>query len=102
MFSSMEGRDLPRVSVFHADKIAHILLYFVLGSFIFRAIRESSGKIDVVKIAVLTIIIASCYGLSDEFHQYYVRDRAPDPADLLADFAGINIGVYLTRRGKRG
>jgi len=100
--SSIDGGDLPDVGISHADKVAHVSLYFILGSLLFRAIRKSSTKIGIVKITVLAIIIASCYGVSDEFHQYFVRDRTPDLADLLADIVGVNIGVFLIRSRKRG
>jgi VanZ family protein len=45
--------------------------------------------------------LATLYGLSDEWHQFYVPQRMSDWADVLADLVGSTlgcltyIGIYL-------
>ena len=42
-------------------------------------------------------VVASLYGMTDEFHQYFVPDRACDPLDWLIDTCGATLGAFLAR-----
>jgi VanZ family protein len=44
---------------------------------------------------VSTIIIGSMYGLSDEFHQYFVEGRTMDFWDWIADSIGVTLGAFF-------
>jgi VanZ family protein len=46
---------------------------------------------------VMTIIICSLYGVTDEFHQYFIPNRDCEFWDWLADFAGIIIMLLLIK-----
>jgi VanZ family protein len=41
------------------------------------------------------IVLATMYGVSDEFHQSFVPGRSPDRFDVVADCVGATIGVAL-------
>jgi VanZ family protein len=39
--------------------------------------------------------LGALYGLTDEFHQIFVRGRSPDWADWGADVVGVLLGYFL-------
>ena len=41
----------------------------------------------------ISVIFATLYGVSDEFHQSFVNTRQADGADVLADFVGSIVGA---------
>jgi len=95
--SSMPSQDLPSVGVPHADKVAHIIEYLILGFLLIRAISGSFGNIGLAKIIISVIIITSLYAILDEWHQSYVPGRQCDIFDFFADLVGANIGILLYR-----
>ena len=44
---------------------------------------------------LLAIVVASAYGVTDEFHQLFVPGRACDPVDWMVDTAGAALGALL-------
>jgi len=42
--------------------------------------------------------LAAAYGVTDEFHQYYVPGRDCSGFDLLADTAGSAAGIFVFAR----
>lgn len=101
MLSSLH--DLPGDNFLpeFSDKIAHVILYTVLGYFLTRAMRSKGGLPGRAPLAA-TFVLGVAYGLTDELHQAFVPGRTPDPADLLADAAGVAMGifVYILRQKK--
>lgn len=89
----------PRLNILfpHADKIAHILAYTILGGLVMRAFQAGETVKDDRLKAVLSVLVASLYGASDEFHQYFVAVRSADILDLGADIIGCIIGVLAYR-----
>ena len=101
--SSIPGKDIPDIGIEGLDKIAHMVEYGILGFLLIRAFLKSrndpaGSNINLAGMIILSIIIASVYGITDEWHQGFVPGRTPDFLDLLADFAGLNIGIFLYRR----
>lgn len=106
--SAIHGSDLPKIGIPYADKIIHIMEYFVLGALLARAIGRSmrldleerdaiAGTMKVgLAISVFSAIILSlCYGALDEAHQLSVPGRSCDIFDLFADAVGAITGVML-------
>jgi VanZ family protein len=102
--SSQPGMDIPPPFP-HMDKLLHALAFGLLGFFLLGGLRPgkdgySSGQL------LLAIAIAGIYGVLDEVHQHFVPGRMPDVLDVLADFIGAVLGVYLlhafVRRSRRG
>lgn len=91
MFWMSSRSDLPDPVRFPEwiplDKLAHVLLFAVLGGLLHLA------GLRIVPAAVA----AALYGLSDEIHQMYVPGRSPDVRDWFADVIGAVIGIYLVR-----
>ncbi len=89
--SSVPGNRLPHL--FFADHILHLVEYMILGTLL-AWWRSSTLKVHSPLIVVQATIFASLYGLTDEFHQFFVPGRSPDPADWVADTVGAFIGAF--------
>lgn len=70
------------------DKFAHFCVYGLLATLLVRARPQGSGP-------MMTIIAVSIFGLTDEWHQYYVPGRSCDVMDWVADTAGAALAVGL-------
>jgi len=81
-----------------ADKVLHLMEYSVLGYLIARAFGcNSSGK---KRLFIRSFVICLLYGLSDEFHQWFVPYRVVSFMDMLANGTGslLAIGIYIKQR----
>ncbi len=98
-FSSLE-HPLPKEATSY-DKILHSIEYAIFGILIFRAlVRTKSFSVNLM---VLTaIVVATLYGVTDEFHQSFVPTRSMSAEDLLFDFLGALAGVSLYKRFYHG
>jgi VanZ family protein len=79
------------------DKVAHLLLYLVLGGTLAWAGRDSTRPSAHVALILLGILFA----LTDEWHQSFVPHRDPSPGDFLADSLGLIVGFVLARKAIR-
>lgn len=103
--SCIPGKSIPKVGITSLDKVVHIIIYGILGALLIRAfwktrIASNRLNINLAGMIILSIIIASAYGVSDEWHQKFVKGRECDALDLAADIAGAAIGVFIYK--KRG
>ena len=72
----------------------HMVAYGLLAVLFFRACRVTwSGKLSPAQLLVISVLFASLYGVSDEFHQSFVAARQADGYDVLADFLGSLLGA---------
>lgn len=74
---------------FDVALIAHFCEYLVLGILLARALNLSTSAGLAFCMAV---VLASMYGVTDEFHQQFVQGRTPDMLDWIADTAGAAVG----------
>jgi len=101
--SSRTGEQLSSIFPFVKDfNPGHILAYFILAWLVFWPLRRGNCSRPYLK----TIIVCLIYGISDEFHQYFVPTRTPDVHDLLRDLLGAAIALAINffinnRRGKK-
>ena len=93
--SSIKGEDIPEVNVVNIDKLFHTIEYFILGALLVRAFSNSTTNHKYGYILIVSILIASFYGATDELHQRFVAGRACDIFDLLFDIIGSGIGAAL-------
>jgi VanZ family protein len=88
----------------HQDKLLHIMAYTVLGFFTLGAMRAGTAGYTRSQ-AALAVLLASLYGLADEYHQSFVAGRDASALDLLADITGALLGVgllfFLARQSAR-
>jgi VanZ family protein len=88
---SSESQPLPMLTEHVWDKILHTIEYVGLAVLVFRALDgEELGR---WQSAVLTVIIVSAYGASDEWHQSFVPMRSSDVEDWLTDTVAGAIGA---------
>lgn len=86
----------------YIDKVAHFVVYAILGVLFFRAFRTWRFKEKINMVILLSILLSSLYGLSDEIHQSFLPYRDADIIDFFADVAGSVCGVYIFSTGYRG
>jgi VanZ family protein len=77
------------------DKVLHFTAYALLGVLFLRAFNTTRVKQNLKLIIMLSIILSSLYGISDEIHQSFVPYRTADVMDALADFLGSAFGVVV-------
>ena len=74
----------------------HIAAYAGLGALTARALGK--GLRDISGLAVLgAFVIATLYGVSDEYHQLFVPGRSFDYLDIAADGVGSVTGAAGAR-----
>lgn len=99
----LSSHDMPQIDLgFSAqDKLVHILGYGLLAALLLGAMPWRSGGYSVRQIA-LAALLATLYGLLDEWHQSFVPGRKSDALDVLADALGALLGSStlwaMTRR----
>ena len=73
-------------------KLAHIIIYFILGFVIYIVLPENWG----LKKRIL-VCLSSCvlYAITDEIHQMFVKGRTAQLLDIIVDFIGSSIGIYI-------
>lgn len=91
--SSRPGSQLPG----GYSGLAHFVEYTMLGILLYGALRTSGTP----RAALAALVLASLYGVSDEFHQSFVPFRMPDPMDWALDTVGAATGVALTHVSAR-
>lgn len=79
------------------DKILHMGAYALLAMLILGALPLPPGGYRFGQV-LLAAVIAAGYGLTDEWHQFYVPGRSMDGWDLVADAAGALLGALALRR----
>lgn len=70
------------------DKLHHMGEFGIFSFLLYNALRSSLKDERPWRMALLAIILALLYGISDEFHQSFVPTRTADPYDVAADVAG--------------
>lgn len=86
-----EGIDL-------VSPLAHFCEYALFGFLIQNAL---GCTLPARRAALLAVVIASAYGVTDELHQLFVPGRACDPVDWLVDTAGATLGALIAWRALR-
>jgi VanZ family protein len=76
-------------SFFGFDKLAHFSEYYFFGCVICRWLIAERNRFANRHALVLTILIGTCYGLSDEWHQSFVPGRNATLWDALFDALGV-------------
>jgi len=88
IFTLSSFSQLPAPPEGVSDKHEHFTIYFLLGLTIVRAL--AGGRLAGVTwpVAVVSVLLVSAYGASDEFHQNFVPGRDTDVLDWRADTMG--------------
>jgi len=78
-----------------SDKSGHSIGYGLLGILILRALAGGRLREVTWRRGIAAIVLATLYGVTDEFHQLFVPGRSADRYDVLADCVGATIGAAL-------
>lgn len=89
--SSQSTLPVPE-GIWNFDKAIHCAEYGGFAFLIARALRPHA------RAAVIAVILATLYGVSDELHQSFVPGRSSDVFDVLADGVGAALGALIFRR----
>jgi VanZ family protein len=81
----------PRVASGMSDKVLHVVVYGGLGALIVRAFAGGWRRPVTFRMVMYTVLIATAYGISDEYHQRFVPHRDTEALDVVADLAGAAI-----------
>jgi len=90
------------------DKVMHMTAYGLLAALFYRACRVTwPEKLSPVQLLAISVLFASLYGVSDEFHQSFVVARRADALDGVADVVGSILGAlgymwWVSRYGRNG
>jgi VanZ family protein len=94
VLSAMPGRDLPRVDLLHADKLAHLVVYFVLFVLLSYWMHAKESQYSLLK----AFLIASVFGVLMEFMQdTFFPERFFDWADAAANSLGALFGIVIIK-----
>jgi len=80
-------------SFFGFDKIAHCVEYYFFGCLLYRWFSSTDRYRKRRRALLMTILIGTCYALSDEWHQSFVPGREASPWDALFDAVGVGMGA---------
>jgi VanZ family protein len=100
-WESSQANPFPFLPPTLPDKLLHAGAYAVLGALLAAALRGTrlgAGWRGVV----VAVVLASAYGASDEWHQWFVPGRTADPADWAADTVGAIAGATAVALALRG
>jgi VanZ family protein len=86
----VDGPDLPYI-----DKVVHFLVYGLLGT-LFARVPAVGGWAWLGR--GWAVVLASAYGVVDEFHQSFTPGRFVEVGDWLADTLGALLAVALYSR----
>lgn len=94
--SSLTGSQVPS----RFSSLGHFVLYAVLAAAYFLSLPPDW---DPWRAAAVAVVLASLYGVSDEFHQSFTPGRVPDVVDWLVDTMGalaatVPLAIWARRR----
>ena len=96
-YSSLSSPPPLAPKILYGDKLLHFVEYAILGYLIARAAKNSSFSKLRTNFRIFAVCAAFVYGVSDEFHQYFVPGREVEILDVLANGAGAFFGQTLLR-----
>lgn len=87
----------PKVKVGSFDFPIHVLEFLPLGVLSFLFFKEMGFK----RPFLFSFIFSFLYAISDEIHQMFVPGRNASLKDVLADWVGIILGLYVFRKWQK-
>ena len=79
----------------HTDKFVHAVIYAILSCLIYPVLR--CYRFTPIRAAWIAVLLASLYGITDEWHQSLVANRTADIFDWMADAIGACAVFALVR-----
>jgi VanZ family protein len=89
--SSISNLSLPDMGITFTDKLAHFIVFGIMGWALTRGMILSKIKYPII----ISIVIGFVFAVSDEWHQSYVPGRDSDVMDVMADLIGLIVSANL-------
>lgn len=95
---AFSAREVPVTSEiywqdFILKKTAHIIEYGIFALLLYRALR--AHETERTRAVILSILFASIYGATDEFHQSFIPGREPRVRDVAFDTIGASLSMLV-------
>jgi len=90
--SSQSGIDAPMLFP-GQDKLFHLVVFGILGFLLMGSLPASPDGYRLRQLWWVAFAVM-LYGVSDEFHQYFVPGRSVEVLDVLADALGGLLGAW--------
>lgn len=92
--SSIPSNAFPEVSFWGWAKLIH-LIYFGVLCFLFRKVLQVQTTFPLLSRSpfLWAVVFATCYGMTDEFHQIFTPGRHAQVTDVLVDMFGACLFV---------
>jgi len=85
--------QVPALPSGFTDKDGHGLLYAGLAVLVLRAASGARWEGVTLRAAAAAVAFAAVYGITDEFHQWFMPGRTADVNDWVADCSGAAAAV---------
>lgn len=83
------------------DWLSHGMAYGIGAVLIARALGADPARAT-ASVAVMAVLLATAYGVTDEWHQSFVPGRTAEVTDVVKDFMGAAVFTFFhSRRGSR-
>ena len=93
IFAASSIPNLTKLPGGISDKSGHSIGYALLAALLLRAFAGGRFAGVTWRSAGAAIVLATLYGVSDEFHQMFVPGRSSDRYDVVADSIGATIAA---------
>ena len=84
------------IDIDHLDKLGHLVEFGLMGFFLAIGFYNAFSASSSTKFG-LTFGSGLILAMLDEFHQFFVPFRHSDVVDILADAAGLALGICVYR-----
>lgn len=95
ILSAVPAHQMPDGQIWRLDKLIHAVVYAGLGLLLWRALCLGPPRLGRRGAAVVAILGAALFGISDEWHQSFVPGRQASALDALADLIGAAVAVAV-------
>ncbi len=95
-FNDNELEIIFKYLIFPIRKLAHFILYFILGILFYNIIRLYS--IDNRKTLIISLLFCIIYACSDEIHQLFISGRSGELRDVFIDTLGSLLGILIVSK----
>ena len=93
ILSAVPAHQMPDGHLWRLDKLIHAVVYGGLALLLWRALCMGPPRLGRRGAAVVAILGATLFGISDEWHQSFVPGRQASVLDAVADLIGAAAAV---------
>ena len=99
--SSYPKAIIPQSRYISWDKMAHVVEFAIVGYLTSRTAFFSGSRFLYNGWVWIAILFGLIFAISDEYHQLHIPGRIASPFDVIADFMGVLLGVWIFRQAIR-